>query len=196
MQNYFESYINNFSNDEFLSSKNIAMFVRISQLPRSISHLVTSEHLRHRVHAYTCDTWDRARIKKERLSFPQAKLSDYGGFESERSKIERNVERVKIRTGRTVHLDGWEGRTFDDYRTQVREFPLAVSPSYHSTSVYRGKRTMRSRWVPLRSSSIGVPRRPQGSQGEGTSHAPTMSEKSTPLRRGVHTLTRPISIRA
>jgi len=71
--------------------------------------------------------------------------------------------------------------------------PLAVSPSHHGISVYRGERTMR--WVPLQSSSTGVPRRPQGSQGEGTSHAPAMSEESTPLRRGVHTLTRPISIR-
>jgi len=44
-----------------------------------------------------------------------------GYVEREGSKIERNVERVKIRTGRTVHLDGWEGRLVLRLYGQVRD---------------------------------------------------------------------------
>lgn len=121
-------------------------------------------------------TWIRERGVEDR-----AKTSNV-------SKFERVVHTVYIPTDGRRPLA--PSRTL---RSKVRGF----SRSRHlcRTRSYRGE-AHDARWVPLRSSSTGVPRRPQGSQGEGTSHAPAMSEKSTPLRRGVHTLTRPISIRA
>lgn len=117
---------------------------------------------------------------------------------------ERGVEdRAKRRTCQnsngpyiySIYPDRWEkaARSYSDY---TRRSPRLRSRRLRRTRSIVAKCTMRPRWVPLRSSSTGVSQRPQGSQGEGTSHAPAMSEKSTPLRRGVHTLTRPISIRA
>lgn len=146
-------------------------------------------------HAYTCNRWDRARIKKERLSFPQSELLDYVDSRAwgRRSSETSNVSKFE-RAVQYISTDGKAARS-----TTIEPSPRVPSSSLCRTMALAlswRAHDARPRWVPLRSSSTGVPRRPQRSQGEGTSHAPAMSEESTPLRRGVHTLTRPISIRA
>lgn len=155
-------------------------------------------HLRHRSampRAYTRDKEGKALV-------PTASRPELSGLRSIR---ERGVEdRAKRRTcqnsngpfelcarcstdGKAAPLVGY---TPGSVRGTSRHLRRAIARSIvaHDAATVS---------ISLRSSSTGVPRRPRRSQGEGTSHAPAMSEESsTPLRRGVHTLTRPISIRA
>lgn len=148
-------------------------------------------------HACTRDRWNRDR-RRGREGSRSHKSSYQTRWIWERG-VEDRAKRRTCQNSNGPYSTSRRMRRPTRSSTVVRPSPrlLSLSSSHlRQARLYRVEHTTRPRWVPLRSSSTGVPRRPQRSQGEGTSHAPAMSEKSTPLRRGVHTLTRPISIRA
>lgn len=127
-QDYLELYITTSSNHEFLSSRNIALFARIS--------LITPINSASRdFETPSSSSPDTRAVGETEIANKEGEAlvpTNRGGFESEGSKIERNVERVKIRTGRTVHLDGWEGRSLD-YRAKSESSPRRLSVALRGT---------------------------------------------------------------